>query len=112
MSDHIAEPLAGKPRADTPLARFERDARVYALLGCDFAPAMPDTFRFEHKPAAGKESARMNDTMVIRDRADLDTYAWPEPDERIRSSSKPRANGAPRAPNCLCGDRAAYLKTR
>lgn len=83
MSDHIAEPLAGKPRADTPLARFERDARVYALLGCDFAPAMPDTFRFEHKPAAGKESARMNDTMVIRDRADLDTYAWPEPDERI-----------------------------
>jgi hypothetical protein len=62
MSDHIAEPLAGKPVDGSPLARFERDSRALAAMGYDYAPANPPTFYFISNNAHSKESATMDET--------------------------------------------------
>lgn len=83
MSEHIAEPLAGKPVDDTPLAYHRRNTEAMRLMGYDYAPVHPPTFYFRTNDAANMESRHMNDTQIVADWADLEKYQWIEPDERI-----------------------------
>ncbi len=83
VSEHIAVPIAGHPKEDTNLAKFERNAKVFAAMGYDYAPTTAPPFGFRSNPRQSKESARMNDTMIIEDWADFERYEWPEPDDSI-----------------------------
>ncbi len=83
MSEHIAEPLAGKPADDSPLALCQRNAEALRLMGYDYAPAQPPFFHFPTKAAANKESQHINDTQIVANWDDLERYQWLEPDERI-----------------------------
>ena len=46
MSEHIAVPVAGSPKDDSPLAYYERNARALALMGYDYAPVIDTRGRF------------------------------------------------------------------
>lgn len=83
MSEHIAEPLAGKPEDDSAFAWQKRNIRVMRELGYDYAPALAPSFFFPAKEAHHKESMTMDETQVVKDWADLEKYPWQEPDERI-----------------------------
>ena len=83
MSEHIAEPLAGKPADSTPLAYCRRNTEAMRLMGYDYAPVQPPSFYFAMNGAANKESRHVNDTQIIADWADFEKYQWVEPDERI-----------------------------
>lgn len=83
MSDHIAEPLVGKPYDDSHLAYHRRNMLAMAAMGYDFAPVGAPSFGFTMKQAAHKESMTMDDTQIVTDWADLENYTWQEPDDRI-----------------------------
>ena len=83
MSEHIAQPLAGKPEDDTPMAYFRRNLQVFMAMGHDYAPVLPPSFYIKMKDAPHKESITIGDTQVVADWADLERYEWLEPDERI-----------------------------
>jgi uroporphyrinogen decarboxylase len=83
MSDHIAEPIAGKPEDDSPFAYFKRNFKVFAAMGYDWAPLSAPSFGFAWHATDSKESMTLNDTQMVKDWDDLEKYAWPEPDDRI-----------------------------
>ncbi len=83
MSEHIAVPIAGAPKDDSNLAKFERNAKVFAAMGYDYAPTTAPSFGFRSKPRQSKESTRINESMIIEDWADFERYEWVEPDDSI-----------------------------
>ena len=83
MSEHIAQPLVGKPEDDTPLAVFKRNTAALAAMGYDYAAAIPPSFYFTSNSAHSKESATMDETQAVADWADYEKYQWLEPDDRI-----------------------------
>lgn len=83
MTDHIAEPMAGKPADDSVLARCIRDAAASGKLGYDYAQIQPPSFWFPTHETVDQESRHMNDLQLIADWADFEKYPWMEPDERI-----------------------------
>ena len=83
MSEHIAVPVAGSPKDDSPLAYYERNAKALALMGYDYAPTMAPSFGFISKPHQSKESTTMNESMIIEGWDDFERYAWLEPDDSI-----------------------------
>lgn len=95
MSEHIAEPIAGKPDDDTPLAYYRRNFKVFAALGYDWAPVCPPSFGFATGQASSKESMTLDETQVIKDRADFERYGWIEPDERIAEFLRSLAREVP-----------------
>jgi uroporphyrinogen decarboxylase len=54
-----------------------------SALGYDYAPTMAPSFGFKTNAPHGKESATMNETMIIEGWEDYEKYEWYEPDERI-----------------------------
>lgn len=83
MSEHIAEPVAGKPGDDTPFAYYRRNFKVFEAMGYDWAPLLAPSFFFMTNDAHGKESVTLDETQAIADWAGFEEYEWVEPDERI-----------------------------
>ena len=83
MSEHIAVPLAGEPKAPGNLAKYERNTRAMALMGYDYAPTTAPSFGFPTNANTKKESVSLNGSITIEGWEDFEKYPWQDPDDQI-----------------------------